>query len=96
MSLSRSSGKMKLVENGKMFVNKPFAEVKASQPIKVRSLCYTYNCQNVIFQASIFTLGCYYRHDGSRFMSMYGSVTDAQVFSRELSDQEMVDMTTCK
>ena len=29
-------------------------------------------------------------------MSMYGSVTDAQVFSRELSDLEMVDMTTCK
>ena len=29
-------------------------------------------------------------------MSMYGSVTDAQVFSRELSDQEMVDMTSCK
>ena len=25
-------------------------------------------------------------------MSMLGSVTDAQVFSRELSDQEMMDM----
>ena len=47
-------------------------------------------------QASIFTLGCYYRNSGTAFMSMYGSVTDAQVFSRELSDQEMVDMTTCK
>ena len=43
MSLSRSSGMMKLVENGKMFVNKPFAEVKASQPIKVGSQCCTYN-----------------------------------------------------
>ena len=29
-------------------------------------------------------------------MSMYGSVTDAQVFSRELSDQEMVDITSCR
>ena len=28
-------------------------------------------------------------------MSMYGSVTDAQIFSRELSDQEMTDVTTC-
>ena len=28
-------------------------------------------------------------------MSMYGSVTDAQIFSRELSDQEMIDVTTC-
>ena len=26
---------MKLVENGKIFVNKPFAEVKASKPIRV-------------------------------------------------------------
>ena len=44
----------------------------------------------------MFTFGCYYRNSGSKFMSMYGSVTDAQVFSRELSDKEMVDMTTCK
>ena len=29
-------------------------------------------------------------------MSMYGSVTDAQVFSRELSVEEMVDFTTCR
>ena len=43
MSLSRSSGMMKLVENGKMFVNKPFAEVKESPTIKVGSQCCTYN-----------------------------------------------------
>ena len=50
MSLSRSSGMMKLVENGKMFVNKPFAEVRASQPIKVgsRSVVHTIS-QNVNF-----------------------------------------------
>ena len=47
-------------------------------------------------KASTFTLGCYYRSGGTGFMSMYGSVTDAQVFSRELSVQEMMDMTTCK
>ena len=29
-------------------------------------------------------------------MSMYGSVTDAQVFSRELSVEEMVDITSCR
>ena len=52
--------------------------------------------KNVLCQASTFTLGCYYRSGGTGFMSMYGSVTDAQVFSRELTDQEMVDMTTCK
>ena len=42
------------------------------------------------------TLGCYYRDVGVKFMSMYGSVTDAQVFSRELSNQEMVDITSCR
>ena len=29
-------------------------------------------------------------------MSMYGWVTDAQVFSRELSSQEMVEVTSCR
>ena len=29
-------------------------------------------------------------------MTMYGSVTDAQVFSRELSTEEMVDITSCR
>ena len=48
-------------------------------------------------QAGIFTLGCFYKnHQEVEFMSMYGSVTDAQVFSRELSDQEMVDITSCR
>ena len=48
-------------------------------------------------QAGIFTLGCFYKnHQEVEFMSMYGSVTDAQVFSRELSSQEMVDITSCR
>ena len=48
-------------------------------------------------QASIFTHGCFYRNVGnSMMMSMFGSVTDAQVFSRELSDQEMIDITGCR
>ena len=29
-------------------------------------------------------------------MSMYGSVTDVQVFSRELTDLEMEGMTGCR
>lgn len=29
-------------------------------------------------------------------MSMFGSVTDAQVFGRELSDGEMIDITGCR
>ena len=27
---------------------------------------------------------------------MYGHVTDAQVFSRDLTDQEMIDITNCR
>ena len=47
--------------------------------------------------AGIFTLGCFYRdQDNTKFMSMYGSVTDAQVFSRELTDKEMVEWTSCR
>ena len=30
------------------------------------------------------------------FMSMYGSITDAQIFSRELSEEEMIDVTSCR
>ena len=83
MSVSKSSGKFKLMENGEKAVdkyNKEIVDWMADVPNK----------------ASIFTLGCFYRQSGTGFMSMHGSVTDAQVFSRELSDQEMVDMTTCK
>ena len=29
-------------------------------------------------------------------MTMHGSVTDAQVFSRELSTEEMVEVTSCR
>ena len=54
-------------------------------------------CGLVTTQAGIFTLGCFYKnHQEVEFMSMYGSVTDAQVFSRELSSQEMVDITSCR
>ena len=33
---------------------------------------------------------------GVKMMSMFGSVTDAQVFSRELTDREMIEMTDCR
>ena len=54
------------------------------------------NFKIVLSQAGIFTFGCHYRNVEVMFMSMYGSVTDAQIFSKELSDQEMIDITTCR
>ena len=50
----------------------------------------------VLYKASIFTHGCFYRNMGVKMMSMFGSVTDAQVFSRELTDLEMIEMTGCR
>ena len=44
----------------------------------------------------MFTLGCHYRNREVKYMSMYGSVTDGQVFSRELSSKEMVEITSCR
>ena len=48
MSLSRSSGVMKLVENGEIFVNKPFDEVKSSIPSQVLSLSSEENLHTYI------------------------------------------------
>ena len=109
LSLSRTTGKFKLVENGKVaadeyssdiinFMKKipvevPYHHINFYPPLKSASVSI-HNCLQ--FQASILTLGCYYRDVGVKFMSMYGSVTDAQVFSRELSNQEMVDITSCR
>ena len=110
MSLSRSTGKFKLVENGKVTAEKFSDEIvqymkKISIKVHVTqgeyypcmllhfSLFFSYH---IVLQAEIFTLGCFYRDEGVKFMSMYGSVTDAQVFSRELSHKEMADITSCR
>ena len=45
--------------------------------------------------ANIFTLGCMYWNRYNKYMSMLGSVTDAQVFSRTLEEEEMIGYTTC-
>ena len=44
---------------------------------------------------NIFTLGCMYWNRVNKYMSMLGSITDAQVFSRILDDDEMIGFTTC-
>merc|ERR1712241_81423 len=82
-SLSRSSGKFKLFENGQKVAEKVSVSIKES-------------LEKLSRKPSLFTLGCYYRNSGYQFMSMYGSVTDAQMFSRELTDKEMTDVTSCK
>ena len=44
---------------------------------------------------NIFTLGCMYWNRVNKYMTMLGSITDAQVFSRILEDDEMIGFTTC-
>ena len=99
--MSRTTGKFKVVENGHVAVDKisdditNFMERIPFEVQKLESKEYQkYNSDYL--QASIFTLGCFYRDQGVKFMSMYGSVTDGQVFSRELSVEEMVEVTSCR
>ncbi|XP_023333066.1 uncharacterized protein LOC111704908 [Eurytemora carolleeae] len=40
--------------------------------------------------------GCAWRPIFSGYMSMYGKVTDMQIFSRILTDEEMMEITGCK
>ena len=45
---------------------------------------------------NIFTLGCMYWNRVNNYMTMLGSVTDAQVFSSILKVEDMKAFTTCK
>ena len=82
VSFNRESGRMRLVENGALWRDETTPEVVEAMR-KVRN------------SASIFTLGCMYWNSVNEYMAMYGSVTDAQVFGRALSDEEMIGITSC-
>ena len=88
---------MKLVENGVKYVDKISPEIvgwmeKITDKVSTH---HTFPPSTLFtFQPRIFSLGCFYRKD--KWMSMYGHVTDAQVFSRDLTDQEMIDITNCR
>ena len=104
MSLSRTTGKVKLIENGQILDDKYSEEIIQYMqriPEKVPTSPHSQKGKglfSILLQAGIFTLGCFYSDQLplGKFMSMYGSVTDAQVFSRELSVEEMVDITSCR
>ena len=74
---------MRLVENGVLWNDETTPEVVEAM-------------KKVSSRASIFTLGCMYWNSVNQYMAMYGSVTDAQVFGRALTEQEMVGVTSCK
>ena len=80
-SINKKTGQVKLVENGVKYVDKISPEIV--EWLKV-----------ITDKPRMFSLGCFYRKD--KWMSMYGEVTDAQMFSRELTDKEMMDFTGCR
>ena len=89
------------MENGVKYVDKISPEVvdwmkKITDKVRLTRPHPTFLSQSSLFtfQPRIFSLGCFYRKD--KWMSMYGHVTDAQVFSRDLTDQEMIDITNCR
>ena len=80
LSIDFTTGHVKRVENGLVRFK--------TQSNQIRQLGDTMN---------IVAAGCYYRPNGlTKYQSMYGRVTDVQMFSRILSDEEMEDISGCK
>ena len=101
MTLSRNSGRVKFIENGiKIVADKYYDDIiEWMKIIPETVIFFIFIALSLIFfmyQATLFTFGCFYRNQVVKYMSMYGSVTDAQIFSRELTDEEMIDITSCR
>ena len=82
ISFNRETGRMRLVENGELWRDETTVETVEAM-------------KKVSRNATIFTLGCMYWNQVNKYMSMFGSVTDAHVFGRALSDEEMIGWTSC-
>ena len=82
ISFNRETGRMRLVENGALWRDETTDEVVEAM-------------KKVSRNATTFTLGCMYWNQVNKYMSMYGSATDAHVFGRALSDEEMIGWTSC-
>ena len=83
MSLDRKTGMFKLVEDGKLRYK---TELSMDDVNLLKDIGDT---------ANIFTLGCMYWNRVNNYMTMLGSVTDAQIFSRILDVDEMIGFTKC-
>ena len=83
ITLNFNSGRLSLVENGQKLLDGSYDNiVKFSK--------------NFNKTANFATLGCNYRNYASAYQSTRGRVTDLQIYSRELSEKEMVGFTTCE
>ena len=84
LSLDRTTGMFHLVEDGVLRYKRELSQDDVEL------------LQDVGDSGNIFTLGCMYWNRVNKYMTMLGSVTDAQVFSRILEEEEMISFTTCK
>ena len=79
-SVDFESGDIKLVENGEVQANSKSSDIK---PLET--------------PMNLVAAGCYYRPIGkTKYQSMYGRITDVQIFSRLLSENEMEEISGCK
>ena len=81
--MDRTTGMLRLVEDGVL----RFKRDSSPEDVKIM--------QDIGDRGNIFTLGCIYWNRVNNYMTMLGSITDAQVFSRNLEDEEMIGYTTC-
>ena len=80
LSIDFEEGSVKLGDNGQVSVK--------TQSDGIRQLGSTMNYLGV---------GCFYKSTGTtKYQSMYGRVSDVQMFSRILADEEMIEITGCK
>ena len=75
-------GTVKLFENGK-------------KSFEITSEGLAKFAKNIKQTMNHVSAGCLYRRGGLGYMSMYGIVTDLQIFSRVLSESEMEQITGC-
>ena len=81
-SLNRVTGRFVIVEDGSLQWDKTTPEVATWM-------------KDISESMNLFTAGCIYRSTGVKYMSMYGSITDVQVYGRSLSIADMLAYTTC-
>ena len=88
-SLNGKTGRFKLVENGEKLWDKITPEM-------VGWMSSMKSTANFVGLGCLYSLVSSLQADSWDNMSMYGSVTDGQVFGRTLEDEEMKDITSCK
>ena len=71
-------------------------ETKLVENGKVRFKSQSDDIQKLGSTMNHVAAGCFYRTSGTGYQSMYGRVTDVQIFGNDLSDTELEEITGCQ